>query len=331
MHACDLAGELSSFALGLACDVWKFTPTRRRWISKGKTTAAWNASLTSLHRSMGISSEAVILTHGLSFPFCTLGPTDRASRTVCCRVSHEETQAYVTSGPSPQEYRAERACLFLLLLAQLPNLVSMDIDVCGFYITNHEAVLHNVESRHGLRHLALIVKQERDYPGPLARVSKALSNLPDLVSFQLACTVDCFEEGHFPELLGTLSSMRHLNTLQLNGIMRVSKSWPIPVASGGLSNLSLDTCDFDVATLEAILAVHASDLKRLRLINVLPSFPTSTHELAELARGPKYEMNKLETLSVGFHSASEEYLRRFSSSPIQSLQVKLLFSVREIT
>jgi hypothetical protein len=117
------------------------------------------------------------------------------------------------------------------------------------------------------------------------------------------------------EFLNILASMSQLKALVLWNMDHVDRSWAIPFASGGLSNLSLDRCmHLDIAGLDAILAAHTDTLRHLKLGHV-----PSCHLIVE--GGPPYKLNKLESLSISHTDATKAYFRRFSSCPIKFLEI----------
>jgi hypothetical protein len=126
--------------------------------------------------------------------------------------------------------------------------------------------------------------------------------------------------------------MPKLQILEFNGVS-YDTTWAVPFASGGLTELSLVDCpNLGPAVLDALLAFHSDTLRFLELVYV----PVGTGQVRRLprrqtlARGPRYKLNKLESLRITNIGASKEYLRRFSSSPVEFLAVtklRLLSSV----
>jgi hypothetical protein len=215
----------------------------------------------------------------------------------------------------------DRADLLRRLLAQLPNLVDVDIELVDQSQALADPVLDNLASRQGLRKLRLNLHPSLS----ASRIIKLLStDLSNLNTVRLTCTDPLAPvSGAEPpelgglELVETLASMPQLETHHLAGVSRVDGSWAIPFASGGLSDLSL-LCrrpELDLAGLDAILAVH-NTLKQLTLVNV----PGLRVDKAASAQGPQYKLNRLESFSIDA-SQGEEYLGRFSSSPIRYLEV----------
>jgi hypothetical protein len=120
--------------------------------------------------------------------------------------------------------------------------------------------------------------------------------------------------------------MPHLKALHITkGQTDKLESWAVPFASGGLSELSLyaDMCGLlgglgNLSEVDAILSAHAHTLKRLTLDGVPGD--AQTHEFAP---GPKYNLNRLEYLSVCCIEADEHYIQRFSNCPIRYLKVTI--------
>jgi hypothetical protein len=120
--------------------------------------------------------------------------------------------------------------------------------------------------------------------------------------------------------------MRQLKSVYLT-LLRdsdaLSSGWAIPFASGGLSDLTLCCQNFShVGDLDAILAPHSDTLKSLTLFG-LPQYALGLTGY-EMPRGPKYKLNRLETLMLSGNPAGEAYLRRFSDCPIKFLKVRNL-------
>jgi hypothetical protein len=150
----------------------------------------------------------------------------------------------------------------------------------------------------------------RDKRGDL--LQQVMGRLPNLVDVSIIYVLD-YDTGVVPDLGKTLASMRHIKTLHLQRI-QIDRSWAIPFVSGGLSDLTIDQCDtLGMAGLDAMLTVYANTLRRLRL--------SCEPRGRGFAQAAGYSLNRLESLSIENIEASEEYLRRFSGSPLETLEV----------
>jgi hypothetical protein len=207
-----------------------------------------------------------------------------------------------------------RADLLRRLLQQLPNLIDIDIDLVS---QRQDDVFNDLASRKDLKKLS--VCGEHGYPLSAGRIAKLLSNLPNLEALGLAFVerTQTEPESAGSDLLKVIASMRYLERLYLAEVSCVDRSWAVPFASGGLYLLTLDQCEnLDQAGLEAMLAVHADVLRHLKLVCV----PANARK-RQLAEGLRYDWLSLESLCITGIPASEEFLRRFSTSPIEFLEV----------
>jgi hypothetical protein len=193
-----------------------------------------------------------------------------------------------------------------LLDRHLPNLLEVDID----HFDDTYEVLKGLASHRRLRSLSLTAIPGRRRSNVESVCELPVSNFPNLISLKL--TQGNEDMDLVPSnVLEILASMRQLKKLHL----ACCRSWAIPFASGGLSDLTLDHCkNVHLADLEAILAVDSDTLKCLTLDDV----PKARNW--ELAGGQKYKLNQLESLSVA-NINEEAYFRRFLSSPIKTPEV----------
>jgi hypothetical protein len=182
----------------------------------------------------------------------------------------------------------------------MPNLVEVAMD------HDYEGI-HHVFTDRGLRSLSLVGYRRGRGLDP-ALLSELLINLPELVSLRLV------RVQNLPSKLGeTLASMPQLKVLELDTVECMDKSWAIPYASGGLSKLRLVWCPYvAVADFDTILAVHADTLEQLEL-------ELGHGRCIEWDQGPKYQLNRLETLRMGV--IGYKGLQRFSRCPIKTLEV----------
>jgi hypothetical protein len=152
---------------------------------------------------------------------------------------------------------------------------------------------------------------QSDRPSPVGLLQDLLTQLPNLV--QVAAT--SLYPGSLPgvsKCFNILASMPHLKALDITKAETDElESWAVPFASGGLSHLSLRASDYDRLTgVEAFLAFHADTLRWLKVYGI-----------DEWGPRPEFKLNRLESLSLS--RVDMELLKRFTSCPIEPLEVTL--------
>jgi hypothetical protein len=214
-----------------------------------------------------------------------------------------------------------RAGLLQVVLAHLQNLVEIHMDHYHRTGDSTRDVLKGLASHHGLRSLP----NHPDLNPPQWLVKeldpKAVSDfLRSNSSNQVSLGLSHGEEdiwGQPSGLSETLASMPHLKLLDL-AHCPANESWgDLPFASGGLSELSLAYCDNSGC--QAMSKPYSPYTPILSRSSHCILCPVST--AARSGTGPRVAFCPDSKLSVIDNDATEDYIRRFSSSPITSLEV----------